>query len=113
LKKSGLTVSLKAKISLLLLPGEDPAESGAKCSNSLVTYFRYISFTARFAQDAKDAELEVFSFAVERTAKENQSSFILLQLYVFISNYYSRRDEFLIAFRAFIPLLLAGLSGKQ
>jgi len=27
-------------------------------------------FTARSAQDAEDAELEVFSFAVERTAKK-------------------------------------------
>jgi len=32
-------------------------------------------FTARFAQDAKNAELNIFSFAVERTAKENSLSF--------------------------------------
>jgi hypothetical protein len=41
-----------------------------------------------FAQDAEGAELKVFSFVVERTAKENQSAFILLKLYVFISNYF-------------------------
>ena len=55
------------------------------CSNS-ITYFVLIFFTARFAQDAEDAELEVFSFAVERTAKENQSTFMLLQICVYISN---------------------------
>jgi hypothetical protein len=53
-----------------------------------MTYFILISFTARFAQDAEVAEFKVFSFAVERTAKENQSAFMLLQLYVFISNYF-------------------------
>ena len=30
-----------------------------------------------FAQDAEDAEYKVFSFAVERMAKENQSAFIV------------------------------------
>jgi len=64
-----------------------------------------------FAQDAENAEFKIFSFAVDPAccgtgtpAKENQSAFILLQLYVFISIYISRRDEFLIAFRPFIPL---------
>ena len=53
-----------------------------------MTYFIWISFTARFAQDAEDAELKVFSFAVERTAKENQSAFILLQLYISIKLFF-------------------------
>ncbi len=34
-----------------------------------------MNLTARFAKDAKDAELQDFSFAVERTAKEKHSAF--------------------------------------
>jgi len=41
-------------------------------------------FTARFAQDAEDAEFKAFSFAVEGMAKENQSMFLSLQLYIFL-----------------------------
>jgi hypothetical protein len=56
-----------------------------------------LSFTARFAQDAEDAELEVFSFAVEGTAKENQSTLILLQLNFFTSDCpFSHKDEFFL-----------------
>jgi hypothetical protein len=43
-------------------------------------------FTARFAQDAENAELDIFSFAVERTAKEKQSTLIEIQLDVITSN---------------------------
>ncbi|OEU84061.1 MAG: hypothetical protein BA873_03055 [Desulfobulbaceae bacterium C00003063] len=49
-----------------------------------------ISFTARFAQGAEHAEFKIYFFAVERTAKKNQSALILLQLYVFISNDFLR-----------------------
>jgi hypothetical protein len=56
-------------------------------------------FTARFAQDAENAELEVFSFAVERTAKEKQSTLIGLQLNVFTSSQsFSRKDAFFLLF---------------
>jgi len=61
--------------------------------------FKLISLTARSAQDAEYAELKAFSFTVERTAKENQSAFILLQLYVLYQIVFSRRDVFFIAFR--------------
>ena len=36
-------------------------------------------FTARFARDAEIAEVLIFSFAVERTAKENHSTAYLHQ----------------------------------
>jgi hypothetical protein len=36
-------------------------------------YFEY-DFTARFARGAEYAEIIIFSFAVERTAKENRSA---------------------------------------
>jgi hypothetical protein len=38
-------------------------------------------FTARFARDAKAAELNIIPFAVEGTAKGNSSSFITIILY--------------------------------
>jgi len=50
--------------------------------------FAFQATPRQVAQDAENAEFKVFSFAVERTAKENQSAFILLKLYVFISNYF-------------------------
>ena len=46
------------------------------CYLSLVTgYLPVYSFTARFAQDAKDAELIFISFSGERPESEKQQSF--------------------------------------
>jgi hypothetical protein len=68
-------------------------------SSISLKYFILISFTARFAKDAGIAEFEILSFTVERTVKRNQSKYILLQLFIVITNYFFRRDEFPITFR--------------
>jgi len=52
-----------------------------------MTYYLYF-FTARFAWDAKAAELDIISFAVEGTAKENSSSFIKVILYSITGSYF-------------------------
>jgi len=74
--------------------------NGCKESNF---YFNF--FTARFAQDAEGAELNYFSFGVEKTPKDNLSALILLQLKVFETNYQLPcMDEF---------FLLSGVSAES
>jgi hypothetical protein len=61
-------------------------------------------FTARFAQDAEDAEPKFISFGVERTPKDNLSALILLPLKVFETNFQlPRMAEFFL-----LPALSAG-----
>jgi hypothetical protein len=45
-------------------------------------YFEY-DFTARFARGAEYAEIIIFSFAVERTPKENRSAASLQKTKIF------------------------------
>jgi hypothetical protein len=76
-------------------------------------------FTARFAQDAENAELEIFSFAVERTAKEKQSTLIEIPLDVITSNnFFSSSDSSFLLSAPCPPSRAAqarraGLSGKK